>query len=260
METPEYEFIVARLNKREDVDVLNQRMGYPKDMLYNILGKKIVRSTLKLFYVIKRKEPQLLKRWLYGESIVSIADSIGFSPILTATFILVRNGMTKKKLREVLKNPDCAGDARISREIREAIATDFVYSPVSHQMQEKNGLKAEDRIKVWLDRNHIKYRRQAELVGKHVKTPDFLLDKPIELCGHKVCWIESKSSFGDKKEMFRDYKKQLLPYLQLFDTGAVVYAYGFLEDVKVDDKILFLTAEPFVVAESATAAQHASKK
>jgi hypothetical protein len=233
-------------------------MGYPKDMLYNILGKKIVRSTLRLFYVIKRKEAQLLKRWLFGESFVQIAESIGFSPILTATFILVRNGMTKKRLREVLKNPECAGDARICREIREAMAADFVYSPASHQMQEKNGRKAEDRIKEWLDRNHIKYRRQQELVGKHVKTPDFLLDRPLELEGRTVRWIESKSSFGDKKEMMRDYRKQLEPYLQLFGPGAVVYAYGFLEDVEIDDKVLFLTAEPFNACGSATATSSAS--
>jgi len=44
--------------------------------------------------------------------------------------------------------------------------------------------------------------------------------------------------FGDKKEIKRDYRKQLTHYVDLFGAGMVLYWYGFIEDILTDERII----------------------
>jgi hypothetical protein len=55
-----------------------------------------------------------------------------------------------------------------------------------------------------------------------------------------VNWIESKASFGDFIEIKRTMKRQLIPYTELFGSGAVVYWFGFLDGVRPYDGIEIL--------------------
>ena len=72
------------------------------------------------------------------------------------------------------------------------------------------------------------------------KTPDFLFKKVQNIGDMKAHWIESKASFGDDREMKRDYKRQFQPYTEHFGQGIVVYWYGFLDDIHLDDKVKFV--------------------
>jgi len=54
MQQAEFDFIRSRLNAPKDVDLLHERCGYEKDMLFNILAKKIVRRVMKDYYVVKK--------------------------------------------------------------------------------------------------------------------------------------------------------------------------------------------------------------
>ena len=50
--------------------------------------------------------------------------------------------------------------------------------------------------------------------------------------GHKICWVESKASFGDNTEFKYNSRKQLIPYTELFGPGLVVYWVGCLDDLE----------------------------
>lgn len=246
MKREEYEFIYDRLNKPVDVEKLNKRMGLSRDLLFNILGKKIVRDATKRYYIIKRKAGAMFQRWRKGESLCMIAKSIDFPPVLTASFVLQKKGISKKRLNKMLKDPGNISDWRLKKEVREVLREDFVYSPWAHEVQAKNGKETEEKIKKWLGERGIKFMTEKESRRrKRVRTPDFLLKKPIFIKRKKIKWIESKASFGDYKEIRRDFKRQLKPYTEYFGPGAVVYWYGFIEGLKINSKVLILSRDFF---------------
>ena len=80
----EYNFLYSRLNSPKDVELIHNRMGYPYNMLFNVLAKKVTRDTLKRFYVIKGKSKYLLRLWKQNNSFLQIAKKYSFSPVLTS--------------------------------------------------------------------------------------------------------------------------------------------------------------------------------
>ncbi len=244
MHRAEFEFICERLNSPKDAEKLHERMGYPFDMLFNILAKKIVRKTMRDFYRVKAKEALLVKRWNAGESILEIAKSMEFPPVLMAVFIFSKKGMAKTRVREMLCEPDKIRDPRVKKEIKAALEADFVYSPVSSSRQADNGRRGEGKLDVWLKQRDIPFMTEKDSRAvQRKKTPDFLFKKVQNIRGIKAHWIESKASFGDDREMKRDYKRQFQPYTEHF--GIVVYWYGFLDDVHLDDKVVFVDSAFF---------------
>jgi hypothetical protein len=73
------------------------------------------------------------------------------------------------------------------------------------------------------------------------KTPDFLFPMQVVLDGHKVFWLESKATFGDKEETRRNMAKQLSAYVDLFGPGIVIYWYGHTETVATHPKVAYGT-------------------
>jgi len=240
MDRAEYEFLVQRLGSEKDIDSLHKKAGYSKDMLYNILAKKIVRNTLKKFYPIQHKLEFYYRRWLRGESFVKIANELEFSPILFASFILIKKkGIGRKQFNEALRDTKLIRDPRVKKEIEECIKEDFVYSPWAYDIQKKNGEEGERKGAEWLDKKKIPYltEKDNKEMNHHHKTPDFLFEHPQDINGFKANWIESKSMFGDDREVKRQFNKQLGPYLKYFGPGIVVYWYGFIDDITLGDKI-----------------------
>jgi len=248
MDRAEYEFLVQRLRDERDIDSLHKKAGYSKDMLYNILAKKIVRNTLKKFYPIQHKLDFYYRRWMKGESITKIAEELQFSPILLASFLLIKKkGFNRKSFNESLRNPSLIHDVRIKKEIEECIKEDFVYAPWAYDIQKKNGEEGERRGAEWLDKRKIPYltEKDNKEMNHHHKTPDFLFEKPLNINGFKANWIESKAMFGDDREVKRQFNKQLGPYLKYFGPGIVVYWYGFIDDITLGDKIKIVDASFF---------------
>ena len=240
----EYYFMYDRLNSPKDVELMHNRMGYPYNMLFNILAKKVTRDTLKRFYIIKGKSKHLVKLWEgQNKSFLQIAKLYKFSPVLIAGFILQELGYSKKEIKLKLQNTDLIKDKRIKKEILKAIENDFVYSPASSESQAKNGSNTENLIGVWLKSKKVGFETEQESIAKgRPKTPDFLLKKQFNFNGNKLNWIESKASFGDVPEIRKNYKKQLGPYLDLYGPGAVIYWYGYVKEHGFED-FLVLTKE-----------------
>jgi hypothetical protein len=243
----EYDFIFERLSTVDDVELLHKRLGLPKELLFNILGKKIVRDTTRRFYLVKKKSKHLLNDWKGGKTILDIARELKFPPALLTSFILEQKRYSKKRIKEVMKDPDAINNSRLSKEAKEAIKYDIAYSPKSSETQSKNGKMAESNIAKWLSSNKISYLTEEDnrIIGHHNRTPDFLLEVPVTVHGKTVNWFESKASFGDPKEVQRDYKKQISDYIKYFGPGVLIYWYGYVEGVNLD-KVLILSQEFFL--------------
>jgi len=239
MDSREFEEIYLQLNTLSDVKKIAKKRRLPQDMLTVLFSQKIVRETTKRHHIIKKKAHQLLSEWRKGKTLLMLSKKMNYAPGMTTSIILQEMGYTRKKVRDILKNPSDAEDYRISSELEEVLENELVYSPQGAQEQTLRGKMVEERVGKWLDGRGVAYITEDEAKKlKHPKTPDFLLKKNIRIDGVKVHWVECKASFGDKTEFRRDHRKQLKHYLELFGPGAVVYWYGFVDDVGFDGILL----------------------
>lgn len=232
MKYSDYKRIYDRLNHPGDIKVLSKKMGFDEEFLNVIYTQKTVRDITRKFYRVKNKAHLMLRDWRKGESLLRISNKWNFSPILTGLFIFLEQGFSKKQFWKYVRNPVQIEDKRLKREILEIIKADYVYSPWASEKQYQRGLWGESLLKEWLDKQNLKYRTENDLRGEFPKTPDCLFDEPVKLNGWEINWIESKASFGDHVEIKKNMKKQLLPYVDLFGQGLVVYWFGYIDEFR----------------------------
>jgi len=103
---------------------------------------------------------------------------------------------------------------------------DVFNSPQAAEDKKRRGEERENYIRDWLYKQGIKYERDAG--AKDGKKVDFLLDEPMLYDGRKICWIESKASFGDE-EALRSDSGQLRSFSESFGPGLVVYWMGYID-------------------------------
>ncbi|MCL2296156.1 MAG: C15orf41 family protein [Methanomassiliicoccaceae archaeon] len=232
MQYEEYKKIYDSLNKPEDLCRLLE-MGYDSRLLETLYTQKISRDVKKRFHFLRDKSPLLLKEWKKGKTLMEIADKYKFPPILTAMIIFQEDGASKKQFWEFIRSPDTLESQQTADEVRDVIKNDLVYSPQADERHKERGLWGEGLLQGWLNEQNIVYKTENDLRGhERQKTPDCLLSEPMLYCGKKICWIESKASFGDNVEFRYNSRKQLCPYTELFGPGLVIYWTGCLEDLE----------------------------
>ena len=230
MEYQQYRTLYNRLNSMEDIRKLIDE-GYDDRLVLTLYTQKTGRDVKKRFYVVKQNTPRMLKEWRKGASMMSIARKWRFPPVLTAMFIFLEDGASKKEFWSYVQDPDKLRPD-VAAELREAIANDPVYSPEGNDAQRERGIWGETLLQNWLNEQGIGYRTEKDIRGEYEKTPDALLDEPMMFEGKKIYWIESKASFGDNTEFKYNSRKQLIPYTNIFGPGVVVYWVGKLDDLE----------------------------
>ncbi len=215
-----------------------EKFKLPEELMLVIYTQKTVRYATKDYYQIVEMGPTLLKRWKAGEPMVRIARRLNFPPILLGLILMGQNGTGRKKFWKMVRDPDSIQDRRLRSEIAAIRKADILYSPEGAEVQKQRGIKGEERLSEWLTRHGVTFRTEKDLRGKFPKTPDFLLDKPIEFDGYSIKWIDSKASFGDDIEIRKNNRRQFHQYVSLFGKGFVLYWFGFLDDVAVDENVM----------------------
>jgi hypothetical protein len=172
--------------------------------------------------------------WQNGTSLLEIARRFDFPPILASLMVLEQRKISRKNFWKMINDLGAVKDRRLRRELEEVNAADIVYSPSGSDRQYARGRWGEAKLHTWLDARGLQYETEKDLRAKYDKTPDILLHKPIEMNGTRKYWIESKATLGDPYEVRRHIKKQLQPYSDLFGDGAVVYWFGYVDDVPYD--------------------------
>ncbi|AIZ56849.1 hypothetical protein Mpt1_c09740 [Candidatus Methanoplasma termitum] len=232
MEYDVYKKLYDSLNKPGDIEILLEK-GYDRRLLETLYTQKISRDVKKRFHFIKDKAPYMLREWKKGKTLMEISDKYKFPPILTAMMIFQEDGANRKQFWDFIKHPEMLESPQTAEEVREVVKNDLVYSPEANDRHAERGLWGEGLLHEWLDGQGITYKTECDLRGgEGVKTPDCLLDRPMVYDGKKICWIESKASFGDNVEFRYNSRKQLIPYTNLFGPGLVIYWTGCLYDLE----------------------------
>ena len=236
MKYEEYKELYNSLRTADDVRRLSSE--YDMRMLDSLFTQKTTREVKKRFYVVKQNSAKMLKEWRKGTSIMGLSKKYKFPPILTAMFIFLEDGATKKEFWSYIRDPDLLESEETADEVREAVEQDIVYSPAANDRQRERGLWGEGLLHEWLDGQGVTYRTENDLRDtEFTKTPDCLLDYPVIYEGHEIHWVESKASFGDNTEFRFNSRKQLVPYTKLFGPGLVVYWVGCLDDLECPEDV-----------------------
>ena len=236
MKYQDYKLIYSSLNSPKEIDKMEKK-GYDRDLLISIFTQRTTREVKKRFYVVKQNAGRMLREWKQGHTLLEISEKWKFPPILTAMFIFLEDGASRKEFWEYINEPDTANSKELREEIREIRNADLVYSPEANERQRQRGLWGESLLQEWLNSQDISYRTECDLRGIYEKTPDALFDEPMMFNGKKIYWIESKASFGDNTEFRMNSKKQLIPYTKLFGPGVVVYWMGRLDDLEEPENV-----------------------
>jgi len=242
MQFMEYKQLYDRLNSVDDIAFLSEN-GVPEELLLVLLTQKMVRNTKSNYYKVKAGSRKLIHAWKSGDSFVGISKRVSFSPIMTARIILAELGHPRTRINQYLTKPTEASDKRLRAELEAVLAADPVFSPMGYEIQRDRGKRGEAKLHQWLTARGVKFMTEAEQKGINKKTPDFLFEKPIEVHGQRVRWIESKASFGDHIEINANWKKQLKYYVDLFGPGMVVYWFGHLQHDL--DKVVVFSGDRF---------------
>lgn len=234
MRTEEYRELASQLRKPADITRLAKERGLERELLLIIYTHRVVRDATKRYYRVKNKADRLIAMWKSGTTLVQISRNEDFPPILMSLLLLRQMGYPRKEFWDYVREPEKIKNARLAKEIFDVARDDIIYSLEGMEVQAERGRRGEAWLANWLDRYCIKYRTENQLKAEFKKTPDFLLDEPMVIDGEEICWFESKANFGDRVEINRNMKKQLVPYTEMFGKGIVVYWFGFVDDYRCD--------------------------
>lgn len=247
MDHETYQNLYRSLVTRRDLERVIRTSPYDEELLTVIYTQHVVRDATKRFYKVKRQNQRLRHQWKQGTSFVELARRRNFPPMLLALLVMGEEGISRKRFWKMVKDLDSVKDDRLRRELQEACEEDLIYSPVGTERQYQRGAWGEARLWEWLEARDIPFQKEADLRSSYQKTPDALLEDPLDFDGHTVQWMESKASFGDPYEIRRHVRRQLSPYVDLFGEGVVVYWFGFVHDVelRLPDGVLITDEGPF---------------
>lgn len=243
MKLGRYKKLFNQLNTQTDIAKLAAKSSYTQDLLLVIYTQKIVQFATKKFHKIKYLAPKIHSQWRRGSSFLQISQKIEFPPVLTAALILKEEGISRKMFRKYLNNLDTLKDEQLRKELYEVVANDIVYSPEGNEIQAERGRQGEQKINDWLTQHKFEFLTEKEIAEKFDKTPDFLLKNPLNVRGTDVHWIESKATFGNRLEIKKNLKNQLIPYRELFGSGMVIYSFGIITPAPIIEGILIETGD-----------------
>ncbi|KAH9505544.1 hypothetical protein Btru_055839 [Bulinus truncatus] len=202
------------------------------------------RETREKYYKLYKKAKQKKEKHV----IIRLAYKNDISPCLLARIILeeyywndvahdrergegrgtLPAGFMTDCIRDIAKlpNPDLA------EEIYETIVVDNFYGPAVDSIKKTCGVEYELILKACCKREKMCFIDEDQMREEgYDKTPDIRLKIPILIKNRVVNWIESKASFGDPINHQQYMTDQFLPYKNRFGPGAVVYWFGYVEEL-----------------------------
>ena len=241
MPVSQQQYIEAQkaLHSLEDVRQLaaSQRV-LTYDALLSILSNKQQDHVKKNSKRHRQAASKYVERYERGETMLHIAASLQLPPSMLARFLLedklkVSQG---KEVGAFIKDPSQLPDERLQREVREAVAADVCYGPSVDTVRRLIGVEYEMRLEQHLRDLGVPYKSEAELRQQgDAKTPDALLPVPLLVGNRRVHWIDSKATFGDV-DSHAEYMEQYTSYLNRYDSGLVIYWFGFVEEITANNR------------------------
>src|SRR2546427_10019303 len=129
MKYKEYKELYDHLATMEDIDFLAENFGYDKELLLVVYTQRIVRDTTKKFYRVKAQARRLAFMWQNGTSLLEIARSFDFPPILTALMVLEQRRISRQNFWKMINDISGIKDKRLRRDPAGGDSAGVVSSP-----------------------------------------------------------------------------------------------------------------------------------
>ena len=233
----------------DDVDRLSRdrSLGLSYEALLSILARR-VDTDLKRDIGHHRKAEvaaQHVRKYLRGDSLLTIAASAGLPPTMLARVVLETHLNLKrgKEVGQLLKSPQLIDDARLRREVERCVESDPFCGPNVDNARRLAGLEYELLLSQKLVSLGVPFLTEDQLrLRGDAKTPDALLPVPLLVRGNRIVhWIDSKATFGDPASHDEYRTNQFASYLHRFGPGLVIYWHGYDESIDTDPRILLLS-------------------
>ncbi len=231
MRIPVSEFLKIRRELRTLSDI--RKLPYPRGTLHCILQQKKVDSVKRKYHTFAERIPEILSYW---EKEKKFPKWLTLPPVMKIRLLMKAMGFSAKSINRALRSPeDVVDDERLAEQIRRAVLSDYVYSPIAARLQRSRGKLGEKALAHELEKAGIEFLTERDLKGRFSKTPDFYFEEPVDFMGKELKWIESKALFGDPRSHDLYWKKQYSKYYEMFGNGLVVYWLGCVEGIEVSD-------------------------
>ena len=232
------EFLRIRRELRTMRDI--RKLPYPRGTLHCILQQKKVDSVKRKYHTFADRIPEIVEYW---EREKKFPRWLTLPPVMKLRLLMKGMGYSAKMINKALRTPeDIVDDERLIRQIRKAVLTDYVYSPIAAKLQRARGKLGERAIAHQLEKTGIEFKTESDLKGRFSKTPDFYFEEPVKFLGRELKWIESKALFGDPRSHDLYWKKQYSKYFEMFGNGLIIYWLGCVNGFDVSDGSEFRNA------------------
>ncbi|MEM4472471.1 MAG: TPD domain-containing protein [Archaeoglobaceae archaeon] len=221
----DYLEIRKKINKIADLNKFN----LPRGVLHSILLQKKVENVKKKYHLFVEKKMEILKYWKENKK---FPEWLTLTPVMKVRLLLNAMGFSTKEINMALRRPEIL-DNDLSKVVYRAVSIDFIYSPIAIKLQSVLGEIGEKIVEEELKRLRVRFKREKEL--RMQKTPDFLLEEPVEIFGKKIRWIESKALFADHRIYELYSRKQFIKYREIFGEGMTIFWRGCVEGIDVSD-------------------------
>ncbi|XP_005094410.1 uncharacterized protein LOC101864514 [Aplysia californica] len=279
-----YDAVLEILSRKPSFNegILVLRKTYPN--IVKTVGEKTLRSIQAQYYVRRmrrfhyhhyRRETREKYYKLYKEAksrseehvIARLAAKNDISPCLLARIILeeyylndvyhvgrergegrsaLPPGVMTDCFRDIAKLPN----PELAAEIYETTMLDNFYGPAVDSIKKTCGAEYEIILQSHCLRAGLSFIDEDQMRDEGFdKTPDIKLKIPIMINKRVVNWIESKASFGDPINHEQYTIDQFLPYKNRFGSGAVIYWFGFVDELADNGERGILLLDHFPKAE-----------
>lgn len=258
--------LVVPSNATTHLEKIAKQWGISYDELSASCSQETQALVIQAHSWVRSNTPQMVDRYVAGEPLLNLACWAQCPPCLFARRLLESTpGIDcRQKSTKVLRNPGLLdalpeseatpeGTAavqhvitRLRADIIQAAKVDTLYSPQSDIVRHVHGIEYEALLCEKLRNAGVPFISETVLREQgFFKTPDIKLQIPIMLCGRVVNWIDSKATFGSRRSHMLQREAQFLKYVNRFGPGAVIYWFGFVEDLAdTDADILLLERFP----------------
>ncbi|XP_071080452.1 CDAN1-interacting nuclease 1-like [Haliotis cracherodii] len=232
--------------------------GVPKKTIGSILSQEYQRKTRKSHHYHSNQDALEHDYSVYLTGVeakqehilLTLADTTDQNASMLARRILDKylseqNGgksVHKSIVSSMIKDPNLIDDPVLAREVFQCIVCDDYYGPYVESIKRSVGHEYEFKLTKTLDELGLSYIEEDQMRERgYDKTPDVKLEIPIAVDGHIVNWVESKASFGDEMSHRGYLKDQFWAYWNRFGPGMVIYWFGFIDELDVNqDKGIIL--------------------
>lgn len=246
-------------------DTLNEISKINPDLTLNLLcsmKNAIIMNNLVIQYsklIIKSSE---ISKKYYETNVIKLSNEYKISPINIIRIILKHRGLTKKKIRKLLLNPNKMNNYDkkqfdlaykhdiyttidekkvflLSMKFEKRVENILIQNNIQYKTQKDLELEYYNEVKKIKNNDEIKENEKKEMINKiKLITPDFLILNELYINDKKVNWIDAKNFYGSCSYFIMNkIKKQTQKYIENYGFGCIVFNYGFSSKINFENII-----------------------